>query len=75
MKHTKIDGHPDLIRDVETNAILNNNKNEYEKYLLTTQIKKTQQSKVEKIEEEVDTLKDDMTEIKELLKTVLSKFQ
>jgi hypothetical protein len=51
MKHTKIDGHPDLIRDVETNAILNNNKNEYEKYLLTTQIKKTQQSKVEKIEE------------------------
>jgi hypothetical protein len=75
MKHTKIDGHPDLIRDVETNAILNNNKNEYEKYLLTTQIKKTQQSKVEKIEEEVDTLKDDMAEIKELLKTVLSKFQ
>ncbi len=75
MKHSKIEGHPDLIRDTETNAILNSNRSEYEKYLITAQIKKLQQTKVEKIEEELDTLKGDMTEIKELLKTVLSKFQ
>jgi|LakMenE18May11ns_1017448.scaffolds.fasta_scaffold7377821_1 hypothetical protein len=75
MMHSKIEGHPDLIRDTETNAILNSNRSEYEKYLLTAQIKKLQQTKVEKIEEELDILKDDMTEIKELLKTVLSKFQ
>ena len=75
MKHTKIEGHPDLIRDVKTNAILNNNKSEYEKYLISAQIKKHQKTKVEKIEEEIDTLKEDVAEIKDLLKTVLSKFQ
>jgi hypothetical protein len=75
MKHSKIEGHPDLIRDTESNAILNKNRSEYEKYLLAAQIKKLQQTKVEKIEEELDILKEDMTEIKDLLKTVLSKFQ
>jgi|LakMenEpi03Aug12_release.lakeMendotaPanAssembly.Ray.scaffolds.fasta_scaffold46981_2 hypothetical protein len=75
MKHTKIDGHPDLIRDVKTNAVLNNNKSEYEKYLISAQIKKLQKNKVEKIEEELDTLKEDMAEIKDILKTVLGKFQ
>jgi hypothetical protein len=75
MKHSKIEGHPDLIRDTESNAILNKNRSEYEKYLLAAQIKKLHQTKVEKIEEELDILKEDMTEIKDLLKTVLSKFQ
>jgi formiminotetrahydrofolate cyclodeaminase len=75
MRHTKIEGHPDLIRDVKTNAILNNNKSEYEKYIIASRVKKVEKTKVEKIEEELDTLKEDITEIKDLLKTVLSKFQ
>jgi hypothetical protein len=75
MKHTKIEGHPDLIRDVKTNAILNNNKSEYEKYIIASQVKKVEKTKVEKIEGEIEYLKDDITEIKNILQTILSKFQ
>lgn len=75
MKHTKIEGHPDLIRDVKTNAILNNNKSEYEKYIIASQVKKVEKTKVEKIEGEIEYLKDDITEIKKILQTILSKFQ
>jgi hypothetical protein len=75
MKHTKIEGHPDLIRDVKTNAILNNNKGEYEKYIIASQVKKVEKTKVEKIEGEIEYLKDDITEIKNILQTILSKFQ
>jgi hypothetical protein len=75
MKHTKIEGHPDLIRDIKTNAILNNNKSEYEKYIIASQVKKVEKTKVEKIEGEIEYLKDDITEIKNILQTILSKFQ
>lgn len=75
MKHTRIEGHPDLIRDIKTNAVLNNNKSEYEKYIIATQVKKVEKTKVEKIEGEIEYLKGDITEIKSILQTILSKFQ
>lgn len=50
MKQSKIEGHPDLIRDMNTNAILNTNKSGYEEYLTIALAKQKEQNKVEDLE-------------------------
>jgi hypothetical protein len=69
---TKIDGHPDLIRDEKTNSIINTNEAEYSKYLSATKNKIQEQKRVELVERELDTIKTEINEVKHLLQRLLS---
>ena len=73
MEKYKIDGHQDLARDPETNSIINVNSSEYEQYLSRRDIKSKKNQKVQTIEEDLGRMKDEIQEIKSLLKELLRK--
>jgi hypothetical protein len=72
LKQSKIEGHPDLIRDMNTNAILNTNKSGYEEYLTMALAKQKEQNKVEDLERNLDTIKEEINQVKSLLLELLN---
>jgi hypothetical protein len=64
MKTLKIENEEELIRDVATQAVLNNNMSSLEKY-------KARRNKEREMNDDVQTLKNDMKEIKELLQQLI----
>jgi hypothetical protein len=61
-----VEGNPDLYRDEETNAILNCNDKKYEEYLEMKNKKLVEKN-------EIETIKDEIDEIKSLLKILIDK--
>ena len=68
-KAARVEDHPDLIRDLSTNAIINNSDKAYENRLL--EIEKA--SLANQQSEDVIQLKKDVQEIKKLLLNIASK--
>ena len=68
MEDLKVKGYSDLIRDPMTNAIINTNKSKYEEYISRKNIKKSETQKVKNLEDELSCIKDDLNEIKSLLR-------
>ena len=66
-----MEGHKDLARDPETNAILNVNNLEYTQYLSRREVKTEKNQKVQTIEEDLANVKSELNEIKSLLKELL----
>lgn len=60
MRKIKVEGEPHLVRDMDSNAIINTNKSEYDRFVE----KSKQKNKINKLEEE-------LCEIKSLLKKLL----
>lgn len=56
-----------MVRDKNTNAILNVNYLEYENYNKSNLLKEKENARFEKMESEILTLKDDLNLIKQLL--------
>ena len=71
MEEVKVKGHADLVRDPVTNAIINTNKSKYEEYISRRDIKKNETQKVQDLEDELSCIKDDLNEIKSLLKEII----
>jgi len=61
-----VEGHPNLYRDSETNAIINCDKSEYINYLNSI-------SRKEKEKTEIESMKNEISEIKTLLYKLLEK--
>ena len=72
MEYHGVEGHGDLVRDPKTNSILNVNSIEYEQYVSRRNIKNEKNQKVQNIEEKVASMKNDIDEIKLLLKEILN---
>ena len=68
MEDVRVKGHSDLVRDPMTNAIINTNKSGYEEYISRRNIKKSETQKVQNLEDELSCIKDDIDEIKLLLR-------
>ena len=68
MEDVKVQGHSDLVRDPITNAIINTNKSGYEEYISRRNMKKNETQKVQNLEDELSCIKDDIDEIKLLLR-------
>jgi hypothetical protein len=68
-KHQKIEGYSNLLRDVNSNAIINTDFNEYQKYL---SMKNKKNSEMEILKNEVSELKNDLSEIKNLLRNLIN---
>lgn len=71
MAFSRIEGQPNLIRDINTNSIINTNTEEYSRYLQTTKIKQEEKSKVEAIEKDLNNIKYEINEVKILLHKLL----
>ena len=64
----KVKGHESLIRDKNSNAILNTNLSEYDQYLSIRSKRKKGTDRIDNMENDLKSLKDDINEIKTLLK-------
>lgn len=73
MEYAKVEGHSHLLRDSKTNSIINTNMIEYQEYLNRRNVKEDEDQKIQTIEEEVYNIKNDISEIKSLLKELLKK--
>jgi len=72
-EYLKVTGHNNFIRDPKTNSIINTNMSNYNEYLIVKDIKLKEDKKVQTIEEEVYSIKNDISEIKSLLKELLKQ--
>ena len=66
----KVEGHSNLVRDEETNAILNTDSSEYNNYLAIRARKKQGSERIDNMENDLKSLKDDINEIKTLLRAL-----
>lgn len=70
MKYIKVKDHPGLVRDSGSKAILNTNKTELDKY----RDERDRKLRAAKAIDEVEKLRSDVDEIKEMLQQLLKKF-
>jgi len=66
MDFKKVEGHPGLIRDLESNAVINNDKSAYQNYMQLREQKLKEKERLDKLENEVG-------EIKSLLQKLVDK--
>jgi len=72
MENYSVKGHADLARDPHTNSIINVNRLDYEQYVSRRATKEEKNRHIQTIEDEVANMKDDINEIKFLLKELLN---
>jgi len=72
MEKYTVEGHSDLARDPNNGSIINVNRTEYNQYLARREVKSEKNQKVQTIEDDVANLKNDLTEIKLLLKELIN---
>lgn len=71
--YIKVKDRSTLLRDQGSNAIVNDSKYEYENYMRLKRQREKENYKVNHLESEIDTLKSDVSEIKDLLKSFIEK--
>jgi hypothetical protein len=69
----KVAGHDSLARDVRSNAIVNTSKNEYQLYMNRIRSREQQSDEIRNTIKEINLLKQELFEIKNLLKEVIKK--
>ena len=73
MTRVRVENHTNLVRDTNSNAIVNVNKSEYQLYMKRIKARDSQSDELRGAIREINTLKQDFFEIKKLLKEVLKK--
>ena len=74
-EYIRVKDNNTLLRDQKSNAIVNDSKQEYEKYMLLKKQKEKETNCDENLESEVNDIKNDLEEIKSLLKSFIEKME
>ena len=69
----KVKGHTHLVRDLKSQAIINTDSDAYARYMARKAKQAKKDDEVRKVIREVNDIKSEMFEIKDLLKKVLDK--
>lgn len=72
-KYLKVDSDTSLYRDVNTNAIVNKNETEFNKFMKVSEAKYKEKMEMQKLKNDVDDIKSDIEEIKSLLISIVKK--
>ena len=72
-KYLKVKSNVSLVRDIDSNAIINKNRDEFNKFIELSQKKYEEKAKFDNMRSDLDSLKQDMDEIKTLLKNIMDK--
>ena len=70
---TRVEGHQDLVRDNSSGAIINRNRSAYEIAKKRAADAQRQRDEIRSATREINTLKCEMHEIKDMLKTLLDR--
>ena len=65
--YAKVENHPNLIRDLNTNAIINTDRKSLHNYNKLKETKNTEKTRIDNLENELNQIKDSILEIKQLL--------
>ena len=72
-KYVKVKSDVSLVRDVNSNAIISKNQSEFDKFIKLSKKKYEEKRKFDDMRSDLDSLKQDMNEIKTLLKNIMDK--
>jgi len=73
MSTVKVKGHPHLYRDLKSQAIINTDSDAYARYMARKAKQAKKDDEIREVVREVNEIKSEMFEIKDLLKKVLDK--
>jgi len=73
MKVLKVEGYDNLVRDVKSNGIINTSKSEYKMYMARVRAREQQGDEIRNTVKEINNLKAELREIKNLLNEVIGK--
>ena len=73
MTKLKVEGYESLVRDVKSNAIVNTNRSEYQMYMARIRAREKHGDEIRNAVKEINTLKAELREIKNLLQEVTKK--
>ena len=73
MSTIKVKGHSHLVRDLKSQAIINTDSDAYARYMARKAKQSKKDDEMRKVVREVNEIKSEMFEIKDLLKKVLDK--
>ena len=71
--YVKVQGHASLVRDTRTNAVINKDKNAYNIAKRRAEEAQRQRDEIRGATREINNLKCEMHEIKDMLKTLLDR--
>ena len=67
----KVEGHTHLVRDVNSNAIINTNTNEYQLYMKRVKVREKEADKLRNAVKEINNIKSEIRGIKDLIKKIV----
>ena len=73
MTRLKVEGYENLARDIKSNGIVNTNKTEYQIYMARIRSREKQGDDIRNAVKEINNLKAELREIKDLLMGVVNK--
>ena len=73
MAKLRVEGYNNLLRDTSSNAVINSSKSEYKIYMAKYRAREQQSDELRNACKEINTLKAELREIKNLLKKVVGK--
>ena len=73
MTRLKVHGYESLVRDTRSNGIVNTNKTEYQMYMSRVRAREKQGDEIRNAVKEINNLKAELREIKDLIKGVVKK--
>ena len=72
-KYVKVKSDVSLVRDVDSNASISRNQSEFDKFIKLSEKKYAEKKKFDNMRSDLDSLKQDMDEIKTLLRNIMDK--
>ena len=72
MSRVKVEGYTSLVRDVNSNGIVNTNVSEFETYMKRIRNREQQGDQIRNAVKEINTLKAELREIKGLIKELVN---
>ena len=71
--HIQVEGHPDLVRDRHSHAIINRNRSAYDQAKKRAQEAQQSRDEIRTATREINNIKSEMHEIKSLIQQLVSK--
>ena len=72
-KYLKVKSENSLVRDIDSNAIVNQDQDEFKNFLELSQKKYEERKNFNNMRSDLDSLKQDMYDIKTLLRNIMDK--
>ena len=71
-EYIKVEGHTSLVRDIKSNAIVNQNVTEFQTYMKRVRDREQQGDQIRSAVKEINTLKTELREIKGLIRELIN---